>query len=266
MTPSLRIFAAALLAASLVSAQQLCVTVSPNPAPQGVPITVTAQAAVPGLYTPFGCLISSVRSGAPNGPQVGLFGCTFLSVAIPTYGSPTSRTGVWNQTILGGGTAAPGVYWFQIDHVPGQFGSPTTTEWYSVTITDPVNPTPVLAAVNTPNFGSTFEMSLTGDSVRDPFAGYGVALSFTTNTGIPYAGGVACLDPDALFDLSLAQPANLFVNFQGALNYLAVNNAPIQILIPSIPGILVVPIHAQAVVFPASGGFVLTNDLNIHIH
>lgn len=266
MTPSLRIFAAAILAASLVSAQQLTVTVSPNPAPQGVPITVTAQATVPGLYTPFGCLISSVRSGAPNGPQVGLFGCTFLSVAIPVYGSPTSRTGIWNQTLPGGAIAAPGVYWFEINHVPGQFGSPTTTEWYSVTITDPVNPTPTLAAVNTPNFGSTFEMSLTGDTARDPFASYGVALSFTTNTGIPYAGGVACLDPDALFDLSLTQPANLLVNFSGQLNYLAVNNAPIQIVIPSIAGIPVIPIHAQAVVFPTSGPFVLTNDLNIHIH
>jgi hypothetical protein len=266
MNPTLRIIAAALLAASLVSAQQLTVTVSPNPAPQGVPITVTAQATVPGLYTPFGCLISSVRSGAPNGPLVTPSACTFLSVAIPLYGSPTSRTGIWNGTVPGGAPAAPGVYWFEIIHVPGQFGSPNTTEWYSVTITNPVNPTPALAAVNTPLFGSTFEMSLTGDSARDPFASYGVALSFTTNTGIPYAGGVACLDPDALFDLSLNQAPGVFVNFSGQLNYLAVNNVPIQILIPPIAGILVVPIHAQAVVFPAAAPFILTNDLNIHIH
>jgi hypothetical protein len=260
-----RWLAAAVVAASLSPAQQLTVTVSPNPAPLGSPVTVTAQAAVQNLFTPFGCLITSVRSGTPNGPTVRLFPCTFLPGAIPLYGSPTSRTGIWDQSVNPGGTATPGLYWFEINHTPGMFGSPTTTEWYSVTISDPADPTPVLAAVNAPLFGSSFQMSLTagGAHASEP---YGIALSFTTNAGIAIPGGHVSLDADDLFFLSLAQDPTIFVNFSGNLDFLGNSFLPIQLNIPPVAGVLVVPIHAQAVVFATGGGLLLSNDLTIPIH
>jgi hypothetical protein len=253
------------LATQFAAAQQLTVTVSPNPAPLGAPITVTAQAAVPNLYTPFGCLVGEIRSGSPAGPTVRLYGCTFLGVAIPLYGSATSRTFTWDQLINPGATQAPpGVYWFPISHTPGLFGSPTTTEWFSVTISDPANPNPSLAAVNAPLFGQTFDMSLTAGSAHAG-AAYGVALSFTSNVGIPFTGGVASLDPDALFSLSLTQDPVFFANFSGVLDQAGGNLLPIQIHIPALAGVLVVPIHAQAALF-TPGGVLLSNGLTIHIH
>jgi hypothetical protein len=225
---------------------------------------VTAQAAVSGLFTPFGCLVGSIHSGMPNGPTVRSFPCTFLPGSIPLYGSATSRTMTWDQN-TNTGPAAPGLYWFQIQHTPGQFGTPTTTEWYSVVINDPANPAPVLSAVNAPLFGSAFQMAITGGAnhANEP---YGVALSFTTNAGIPVESSFVSLDADDLFFLSLTQDPNFFVNFTGTLDFLGNSFLPINLLIPPVAGILVIPIHAQAVVFPTGGGLLLSNDLTIHIH
>jgi hypothetical protein len=145
------------------------------------------------------------------------------------------------------------------------FGTPTTTEWYSVTISDPANPTPALTAVNAALFGSAFDMSLVAGGSH-PGEAYGVALSFTTNSGFASPAGYVSLDQDALFNLGLTFDPALFVGFTGTLNNNGDSWMPIQILIPSVPGMLVVPIHAQAVVFLAGGGYMLSNDLTIHIH
>lgn len=260
------VLAALVLATMIASAQELAVTVSPNPAPLGAPITITAQATVPNLYTPFGCLVSEIRSGSPSGPTAALFPCTFLGVAIPLYGSPTVRTSVWNQQVSGGGFATPGVYWCSISHTPGLFGSPTTTEWFSVTIHDPNNnPNPTLSAVTAPLFGSSFDMHLDAGSANAG-APYGAACSFTSNTGIPFTGGVASLDPDNLFFLSLNQDPAFFLNFQGVLDQAGQSGQPIRIMIPPVLGVLCIPIHAQAVVFQAGGALILSNDLLIPIH
>ena len=76
-----------------LDAQQLAVTISPNPAPVGSTITVTARdTSGLGLYTPNSCLIGGIRQGSQSGPNVYLSGCTFLCVAIPPCGSPSPRT------------------------------------------------------------------------------------------------------------------------------------------------------------------------------
>ena len=74
------------------------------------------------------------------------------------------------------------------------------------------------------------------------------------------------LDNDLLFDLSLAGDPNLFLNFSGVLDSVGSLFQPIQILVPAVPGVLVVPIHAQAVVVGPGGALTLSNDLTIHLH
>jgi hypothetical protein len=252
-------FAVALVAllAARGPGQQMVVTISPNPAPLGSPVTVTGQATAAGLYTPFGCLVGSVRSGMPGGPIAMAFGCTLLGVAIPQCGAPTFRQSQFNAP------TAAGQYWIEIQHQPGLFTPPLTSEWFCLTVYDPVVDAPVtLAAANAPLFGTTFQMSLT--SPGTPAAPYGVALSFTTNVGIPYTGGHAALDADALFYLSLTQDPSLFGNFTGTLDAAGVS-PPILLAIPAVPGIACLPIHAQAVVFGGSAPFVLSNQLPVTI-
>ena len=101
--------------------------------------------------------------------------------------------------VIPGGMATPGVYYFEIRRQVGNaFNQPYVSEFFPVTIDGPANPTPVLAALNTPNFGSNFQMGL---SAGIPHGGelYAVALSFTSNTGIPIPGGHVALDADSLF-------------------------------------------------------------------
>jgi hypothetical protein len=270
MLQSFRMVAAAVVIAALSSGQELTVTISPNPAPLGTTITVTAQAAHSGFYTPLGCLLTDIHIGTPTGTSCALFGCTFLPSAIPLYGSPQFRQATWNQTVLPsvipGGMATPGVYYLEIRRQVGNgFGAPYVSEFFPVTIDNPANPTPALAALNTPNFGSTFQMSLAAGITHggEPYA---VALSFTSNTGIPIPGAHVALDNDSLFALSLTGDPSLFLNFSGVLDSAGSPFQPIQILIPAVPGVLVVPIHAQAVVVGPGGALTLSNDLTIHIH
>lgn len=245
-----------LLLAGLTRAQSLSVTVSPNPAPPGASITVTARDATGlGLFTPFGCLLSAVRSGTPSGPIVAQFPCTFLPGAIPPCGSATPRTGVWNS-----GAAAPGLYWFEIQHSVGMFGA-TTSEFHSVVI-EGASPVPVLSASGAATWGNPFPMSL----LAPPHAGevFFVALSLSTNTGIPLGGGqLVTLDPDALFFLTFPSPVpGLFTNFQGVLDASGSAGA-ILINFPSSSGCL--PFRAQAAMVDGVGAVTLSNDLHITV-
>ncbi len=252
---------AALLCASLL-AQDLSVTVSPNPAPLGATITVTAQdASGLGLYTPFGCLISSIRSGTPGGPTVRVFPCTFLGVAIPPCPGAAVRTGTWNQSVTGG-TAAPGLYWIEIQKSVGPFGA-ITTEWHSVTIDTAVPSVPVLSAVNTPTWGNVFQMAVNAPS--HPSETYVVAMSLTTNTGLLVSPGVfLSLDLDALFFLSFPTPDPiLFANFQGVLDS---NGAAtgIGINFPNVP-LGCIPLHAQVATVDSFANVALSNDLHFTV-
>ena len=147
MINTIRTLVAAVVIAALSLGQELTVTISPNPAPLGTNIVITAQATIPNLYTPVGCLLADIHVGTPTGPSCALFGCTFLPSAIPVYGSPTFRQYTWNQGVLSsvipGGMATPGVYYLEIRHqVGGGFGAPSTAEFFPVTIDNPANPTP----------------------------------------------------------------------------------------------------------------------------
>lgn len=257
-----RMLSAALLAASVASAQQLSVAISPNPAPLGAPITISAEAAYGPLWTPGGCLVTSVRSGGPNGPVVRVFGCTFLAVAIPVCGTGgTPRTTVWNQLLTGNGSAAPGDYWVTIAHSPAPF-SAITTEAFCVTI-EAAATDPKLTASAAPQWGSYFAMNL--DAPLYPGSIYAVALSGSTNVGIPLSPTeLLCLDFDALFNFSFPAPLPPFINFQGGLD--AAGQAPgLGIQFPPNPGLTCFPFHAQAVILDISGALVATNGLSLTV-
>lgn len=234
---------------------QLSVSVSPNPAPLGATITVTAYDAYgQGLFTPFGCLISGIYD-APNGNSVALFPCTFLPGSIPPCGSTQPpRMQQWNQTTMAG-PATPGTYWIEIQHSLGMF-APINSEWFCVKIVDPLSPGPSLSALNAPTVGTTFNMGISWPS--EPGAGYFLALSGSSNTGIAIPGGIqACLDMDIWFQLSL-QGFPLFQNFIGGLD--GTGSATASIVLPALPALQCVPFHGQAVVLGAAGTEV-TNDL-----
>ena len=151
MINALRTLVVVATVAALSLGQEMTVTISPNPAPQGQPITISVQAAHANLYTPNGCLLSDIRIGTPTGPSCAVFPCTFVPVAIPLYGSPTSRQYTWNQSVLPsaipGGMATPGVYYFVITYqVGGGIVTPAGSEYFPVTIDNPANPTPALSA------------------------------------------------------------------------------------------------------------------------
>lgn len=246
-----------------LNAQFLSVNVSPNPAPVGAPITVTCQATIPGLFTPLGCLLSGVRSGTPTGPNVALFACTFLPGAIPQCGATTVRTGIWNQNLIGGGTATPGLYFFQINYTVGQFGAQQFTEYFCVTVHNPaVNPTPSLTAVNAPQFGTQFQMSLNAPTHPNEF--YAVVMSTTTNVGLAYPGGFTCLDNDFLLQATLNPNPAIFVNFAGATDPTGLATG-IAINFPAVVGLGCVPLHAVAFIVDGGGGITQSNDLKITV-
>lgn len=249
----------AIALAAVAPAQQLAVSVSPNPAPLGASITVSANAAYSTLFTPFGCLVTSIRSGSPTGPVVRVFPCTFLSVAIPPCGSASPpRQTIWNQAVTGG-TAAPGDYWFEIQHSPSQFGA-TTTEFFCVRI-DGAIPGPKLSAPAAPTWNSFFTLNI--DAPLYPTEFYLVALSASTNVGIPLGPGqLLCLDDDILFSFSFPTPLPLFQGFQSNLDS-AGQSVGLGIQFPANPGLICFPFHAQAAILPIGGGIVLTNELSL---
>ncbi len=242
-------------------AQQLSVSISPNPAPLGASITLQANAAYGTLFTPGGCLVTAIRSGSPTGPVVRNFPCTFLAVAIPICGSASPpRQTIWNQAVTGG-TAAPGDYWFQIQHSPAPFGA-TTTEFFCVRI-DGAIPGPTLSAPAAPTWNSFFSLNINAPLYPTEF--FVVALSGSTNVGIPLGPGqLLCLDDDFLLSLSFPMPIALFQGFQSYLDG-AGQSAGVGIQFPANPGLICFPFHAQAAILPVGGGIVLTNELSLSV-
>jgi hypothetical protein len=249
------ILALALLPA--LRAQNLCVTVSPNPAPQGVPVTVSGYAKSPGLYTPTACWVPVMRAGTPTGQVLFALPCAYVATAIPPCGSTTApRSFTWNQNAFGS-QAAPGDYWFEIDTTTSPVG-PVSTEWHCVTIVG-ATPRPTLSTPGNATWGSPFGLGLAAPGHAGEF--YAVALSGTTNTGLALNPNLfLCLDTDAIFNLTFPSPdPTTFVNFQGNLDAQG-NAAGITILIPPL-NLGCFPLHAQAGLIGTSGAITLSNEI-----
>jgi hypothetical protein len=261
-----RISLAASLVAFLVAsvpAQDLCVTVTPNPASVGSPITVSGHAkSSAGLFTPNGCWVQSIRSGTPNGPMVQSFFCILIPVAIPGCGTTMPRTATWNQTDVNNVQVPPGLYYFEIQWTPTPFGA-VTTEWHCVTISAGPNE-PVLGYGGPLIWGSVVTLTLTVAPAQWN-APYAFALSGSTNTGIAFGPGVfGSLDPDAIFNLTVPVPdPNFCVAFQGLVPS---GGAVFAALV--IPPLFIgcFPINAQAAVVDPSAGVMLSNVQSFTIH
>ena len=89
-------------------------------------------------------------------------------------------------------------------------------------------------------------------------ASWKLALSGSTNTGIPFAPGVfVSLDPDAIFNLTFPVPdPNFFVAFQGTVSPGGIVFAAL-VVPPLFIGCF--PINAQAGVIDAGGNVMLSN-------
>jgi hypothetical protein len=240
-------------------AQNLCVTVSPNPAPQGAPITISGFAVPPGgLYTQSACWVPIIHSGTPNGPVIQALPCAFVPTAIPGCGSALPpRTYTWTPPPA----IAPGLYWFQINWVSTPFGA-VTSEFFDVTLQG-VPAGPVLSAAGAATWGSPFFLSLAAP--LHPGEAYAVALSGSTNTGIAIGPGLfVSLDADPIFNLTFPNPDPLtFVAFQGVLDSSG-NAGGIGILIPPL-FLGCFPLHAQAAVVSAGGSLALSNELSFTV-
>lgn len=257
ITPSLLIVC--LLLAAPAAAQNfpaLSVSISPNPAPPGASITITANdPSNGGLFTPLGCLVAGIRQGSPTGTNVAFFPCTFLGQPIPPCGQ-TPRMQVWNQSVLGGGTATPGDYWVEIQSSVGPFGA-ITSHHFPLTILGS-NPEPVLTEVAPPQAGNYWFLDVTSDP---SYGGdvYITALSETCDVGLALGGEHVGLDFGPLWQLTVPFPDPiLFVNFQGALDGLGGANS-IGVYVPQLPAGVCIPIHAQVFIARAGGGYELTN-------
>jgi hypothetical protein len=250
---SLACIAVVLWVASTAWGQALCVTVSPNPAPQGASITISGFAASPnGLYSQASCFVPIIHSGTPNGPVIQALPCAFVPTPIPGCGSAAPpRSYTWTP----GPQTAPGLYWFEIDWVSVPFGAPTA-EFHGVTIQG-TPPGPVLSGAPGATWGTPYFLALSAPA--HPGGGYAVALSGSTNTGLPLGPGLfLSLDVDAIFNLTFPTPdPAIFVGFQGALDGNGAASG-IAILIPPL-FFGCVPLHAQAAVI-AAAGIALSNE------
>jgi hypothetical protein len=245
------------------SAQELCVTVSPNPAPIGSLITMTGHSKSSlAISTPSGCWVQSVRAGTPNGTPVQFWFCIQIPVAIPGCGTTMPRFETWDQTDLNNAQVPPGLYWFEIQWTPTPFG-PVTTEWHCVTISSPTATDPVLGYGGPLIWGSVVTFFLTVDPALVN-ALYAVALSGSTNTGISFGPGIfVSLDPDAIFDLTIPVPdPNYFVNFQGL-----VPSGGTVFAAAVVPPLFIgcFPLHAQAAVIDSASNVTLSNAVSFTI-
>lgn len=247
-------FVVAALAAA-ISAQSLDVTISPNPAPPGATVTISAKAAVANVWTPGGCLVTGIRQGSPTGPLVAGFPCTFLGVAVPqcgTTGSP--RQSFWTPSA----SLAPGLYYAQIATTNGLYGPMYPTQFYAITVTS-ATPSPTLVLGGTPAVGAAVPITL--NAPAQPNDVYVIGMSGSTNSGFVANGAFISLDYDPLLLTSLdGSFPTVFQNFSGLLDATGTANG-IVLAIPQIPGLACAPLFLQGVVLPSGSATIVPTNV-----
>ncbi len=254
----MKTFISLLVAGVMLQAQSLDVAISPNPAPLGATIAITANSATSNVYTPFGCLVSAIRQGSPTGPVVRSFPCTYLGALIPQCGpGATPRTSQWNQTVTGG-VATPGLYYAVISTTAGLYGPALPNQFYAITIAPtPTDPTLSLGAPATQ--GTLVPITL--NAPANPFDVYILGLSGSTNVGILTGGAFVSLDFDALLPLSIdGSLPQVFQNFYGSLDGSGQANS-VGLNIPSIPSLACTPLFLQGVILPSGSPTILTSNV-----
>ena len=248
---------------ALVVAQMLNVNISPNPAPLGAPITITATAGVSSVSTTSGCLVSGIYAGVPAGPIVKNFFCISIMSSIPhCLSALPPRQYVWNQSVTGG-FATPGLYYISI-HTFDMFNQvPFPVQYYPITIT---GPTPSPSITMTGAAAPLAVLPITLNAPSNPGDFYVLAIAGSTNSGFVVNGAFLSLDFDAFLTASLdgTHPAT-FQNFSGLLDGAGLTTAP-TLTIPNFPGLSCLPLHLQGVVIPSGTNTILpTNTITFHL-
>ena len=244
------------LAAGSVCGQGLSATISPNPAPQGSPITITYEASTM-VYLSNGCGLTSVHQGSPAGPAVYTpFICT-LQIILLGPGLPASVQ--WQGLDNSGNPVAPGTYYVRVVAYVNGTGAQLPPSYFPVRI-DPPPPTPVgpiLNMVGAPTRGQTLQLTI--NDPAEPFGTYFLAASLTTNQGLTISPTQhLALDQDILWNLSYPNPhPALFLNTLGTLDFYGYTAAP-NVFIPNLANLQGWPIAFHAVVI-GSTGLKLTN-------
>lgn len=236
-------------------AQRISITISPNPATVGAPLTLSVQDATGvGFRYRTNCLATTFHAGVPGGPivpvPIGFCGTSFVTV-----GPNATATRTINAPATSGT-----VYWKVETY--DLVSSAVITDWVCFHI----QPTwaPSMQALTTARVGQDLIMQ-----VNAPFlagATYLTAGSLTTNVGItPVTGPFVSLDPDLIFSLTFPVPlAGVFDQFQGNLDTVGVANG-VTVHIPSIPSLAYLPLAFQTAIFPPTGLVELTNVVYVCI-
>lgn len=254
----------ALLVTSLAAQPRISCTITPNPCPMGSNITMTFESTL-SAQSLSGCGANAIISGSPTGPLS--WGCTASLVSAPVFG-PGSPQSFTIPTVTAAGQLAPGHYWIR---VPWRTTAPLVVQpdaFFPFRI-DPVGGGggPVLSATGAPTRGQYLVLGVDDPASAGSF--YQLAVSLTTNSGVPAAGGVhVALDPDPLMFLSFPSPNPvIFPDFIGFLDPTG-SASPLftpRVWIPNVQSIRGMGLAVQGAVTAPTGAVVLTNGLTFSI-
>ncbi len=252
---------AVLLALTAAAQPRISATITPNPCPVGVNPTIRLEATV-NAQSLSSCGTNAIIAGSPGGPLA--WACTFPLTMAPVIGPGTPQSAV---VPLAGVTLTPGHYWMR---VPWRTISPLVVQpvAYFAFRVDPANSYggPVLSATGLPTRGQYLSLAL--NDTNQPGAFYQLALSLTTNVGIPAGPSVhVALDPDPFLSLTYpnADPI-LFPDFLGFLDPSGGSSFfnPAA-YIPNYTNLRGLPLAIQGAVTAPSGVVTLTNCLTLSI-
>ena len=205
------------------------VTLGPNPAPVGSPVSVTISNDGPAFFSVTGCPIEVFDA---NMEFVWAPSCTPLTIGVGPYGWVTNS---WPQVDMDGMPAPAGDYFMKVSY---DFQGPT---FHPFTI-DPSEEAGLVlegtASIGTPvnNQHRNFYLTSPGDG------GYLYWLmgSFSANVGIPTCAGNFPLDFDLLFSKSV-NPGKIFKMSFGTLSPTGATKAPL-FPIPDDPDLIGIPV------------------------
>ncbi len=229
-------------AIAALPAQELSGEVSPSPAEQGQPITVTVtEAGIEGVVFLDGCIIKEVREKSPAGNTVWLAqSCPDVYIEL-FHGESISDS--WDQRDLLGQTVPPGDYALRVDYVDN---SNLRSKWFAARIQGDAAE-PRLLALTRAGVGIDLMLGLDAPDHSDGI--YVAAVSATLDRGFDTGlGQHAALDMDALFEISFPRPdAGIFSGFQGSLDSLG-QASGLVVSIPLDPALEYLGFHVQAMV------------------
>lgn len=248
MNPLLRVLPF-LCSLSVVSAQTIAGSFSPNPVPPGVPLTLTCtDAAGAGLQLSSPCTWYSIHQGSQAGPIVDLgIACPAVIVPVPPNGTFSFT---WDQRDSTGAFVPPGNYWVETRAWDNGFVV-LHTDWFCISI-QPAG-VPALTAAGPARLGMNTPLAIAAPGM--PSAIWVAAASLTSNAPIVVPGLNICLDVPYFIG-----PFTLPV---GVLDG-AGNSSGLELIVPGVPSALWQGLHVQVLLLGGSG-LAMTNDLSFTV-